>query len=537
MRTLFFLSVCIASWAQPPRPVCTAPEFSPAAEGDTVVKSRLGCLVGPGQLDLSINGVFANIKEITGPDAGGNVQIQLAAPLQVGDTLVLTAGGIPSASMRVAAHPVARKCEIQHLRPFVPGRSLEIRSTCPEADNRQIVVERLQSGRIVSVASGEPPAIKVDSAESSPDGLLVRLDHELEPGDLIRVGAPWSTQPLSSYVSILPDTFQLEQRPTAGATWLVGKLLVRADRITLEVTRRDSSAPVNTPEAIVASATTVPGRQGEFKFTLAEPLRSDDRVTLVASNPPETLGERVYTVPSLIWSNTFLYLTAGLQVAPSGKDATVNPKLGLTLDSRLAGGDRGSLYGFFGAELSGVPALSLQGASAGAPQALESSNSLAAEAGIYGAWSVSSWTFGPQQHFLAVGPLFKFGYVDAFNVRVPADRTRTSSINVGGARIGHFVKDSKAKGAPRLDAHLDVLLGWFHPLQSLVPGALSGSEHRIVLNGVMTIPLLPFCVGFTANSALEHGAAVSSTNDLRIWFGVRLPIDRLLSGVAHERRK
>lgn len=190
--------------------------------------------------------------------------------------------------------------------------------------------------------------------------------------------------------------------------------------------------------------------------------------------------------------------------------------------------------------------------------------------GTYFPFTITSWTYNKTPNALFIAPLAKVGFDtpagDLTQVQSSSTNTTTgtttntsattvTAVNQTsfynfygyGGRIGHYALTSSRNEAPELVSYLDVIVGRFSNLESLInpeTGALPDRPakrirlYRLALEGVLKVPSTPMIIGFSANVGQESLGLGPNTivqragDDLRFLFGVRFDAAKLMSVIA-----
>jgi hypothetical protein len=175
------------------------------------------------------------------------------------------------------------------------------------------------------------------------------------------------------------------------------------------------------------------------------------------------------------------------------------------------------------------------------------------DVGIYFPWTLINWAHHGTPNALFIAPLAKTGFdtpvsdvsqsQPANTVQgtvTPANPTNFYNFYTFGGRVGHYSLTSSAGEAPELVSYLDVGVGPFSNLETVVqnpktPGQ-SGRQrlYRLSLEGILKVPKSPLIVGFSANVGQETAGLGKSTilrragDDLRFLFGTRFEVSKLV---------
>jgi hypothetical protein len=190
--------------------------------------------------------------------------------------------------------------------------------------------------------------------------------------------------------------------------------------------------------------------------------------------------------------------------------------------------------------------------------------------GTYFPFTITSWTYNKTPNALFIAPLAKVGFDtpagDLTQVQSSSTNTTTgtttntsattvTAVNQTsfynfygyGGRIGHYALTSSRNEAPELVSYLDVIVGRFSNLESLIiPETGATLDHpakrirlyRLALEGVLKVPSTPMIIGFSANVGQESLGLGPNTivqragDDLRFLFGVRFDAAKLMSVIA-----
>jgi hypothetical protein len=185
------------------------------------------------------------------------------------------------------------------------------------------------------------------------------------------------------------------------------------------------------------------------------------------------------------------------------------------------------------------------------------------DVGIYLPFVAKVWTFNGVRNGLFVAPLAKVGFdtptspinqsqaqgqsSSAGNtsgtVVVPVNNSNFYNFYAYGGRIGHIslpapekARDSDAwavNEAPELNSYIDVAVGRFSNLQTVLNDGAHTRLYRISLEGLLKVPSTPLAVGFSANlgqtnvgvntSAIRQKAA----DDLRFLIGAKFDVNKI----------
>jgi hypothetical protein len=163
------------------------------------------------------------------------------------------------------------------------------------------------------------------------------------------------------------------------------------------------------------------------------------------------------------------------------------------------------------------------------------------EGGAYVPVLVTKWIWQNAPNALFVAPIAKAGFLtptDSNTTAQPVNPQQYYKYYAWGGRLGHYTLSLDRNEAPQLIHYLDVTVGRFGNLETLVPvDGNSGMtrpvrEYRVAIEGVFQIPATPLVVGFTANLGqnLAHTPRLQTANDdLRFFFGARCDLGKLLS--------
>jgi hypothetical protein len=186
--------------------------------------------------------------------------------------------------------------------------------------------------------------------------------------------------------------------------------------------------------------------------------------------------------------------------------------------------------------------------------------------GVYFPFTWTTWTYNNTPNALFIAPLAKVGFdtpAGSLNQVQPSSSTNngvtTNAMTVQavnptsfynfyayGARIGHYALTASTNRAPDLVSYLDVAVGRFSNLETLIQpqGALPTNPvvrrrlYRIHLEGLLKIPTTPLVIGLNANVGQE-AVGVGGGNivqragdDLRFLFGAKFDVAKLLSHIT-----
>lgn len=225
-------------------------------------------------------------------------------------------------------------------------------------------------------------------------------------------------------------------------------------------------------------------------------------------------------------------------------------------------------------------------ASSSASTILTSQKVVRFESGIFLPWVIGH-SAGEHPNGIFVAPLVKVGFdtvtgaTTSSNVILPGNSIGTLNFQsaysffVFGGRVGNMALSQSHNRAPQIEHYLDVTVGRYSNLQSLIchtvptsgvsnalPGSLCASDYptvfqgpnaltkvyesrkalyRLDFEGLVRVPIpatqIPFYIGFNANIAqhsvgaayLDHGYA--PPDDIRILFGTKIDVGNLLTSL------
>jgi len=166
------------------------------------------------------------------------------------------------------------------------------------------------------------------------------------------------------------------------------------------------------------------------------------------------------------------------------------------------------------------------------------------EGGAYLPLLMTKWIWQNAPNALFVAPIAKVGFI------TPTDAATATQVNPQqfykyyewGGRLGHYKLPLDQNEAPELINYVDVTVGRFGNLETLVP-VDDGSgltrpvrEYRVVIEAVYQLPATPLVVGFSANigQSLAHTPRIQTANDdLRFFFGAKCDLGKLVSKLPH----
>ncbi len=316
---------------------------------------------------------------------------------------------------------------------------------------------------------------------------------------------------------------------------------------------------------------------GGFTATLADPLVAGQRIQLQqdlslaeSSCSARPLGAPAMVRASSDWGRTRVTLAAGTVLSNDNNfQGQSLSQASLFLDFQLEknwvwGGVNpdGSWYrrllavSFFEARLTNVPesqqtaseSSSASGAADAVATFVGSQKSALMAAGVYFPFLVTKWTWRNAPHSLFVAPIAKAGFltpireVDSGAVQ-PVNPQPFDTFYSWGGRLGHYRLSFDRDEAPELVSYLDVTMGRFSNLATLVPVPQPGDaapltrpvrRFRLAAEGAVSIPSTPLIVGFSANVGQNLARAArtrAAADDLRFFFGAKFDVGKLLGKI------
>ncbi|MBZ5685253.1 MAG: Ig domain-containing protein [Acidobacteriia bacterium] len=204
---------------------------------------------------------------------------------------------------------------------------------------------------------------------------------------------------------------------------------------------------------------------------------------------------------------------------------------------------------------------------------LTSQKSARLAVGAYLPFIAKLWTYNGVRNALFVAPLAKIGFdtpVSAINQSQAQGQSSNSgnpsdtpivAVNdsnfynfyVYGARIGHeslpspeVDRNSPILGAwsvneaPEVNSYLDIAVGRFSNLQTLLSDGNHTRLYRISLEGILKVPSTPLVIGFSANLG-QTSVGVNTTNisrraadDLRFLIGAKFDVGKITSYLTNH---
>ncbi|HWZ44510.1 MAG TPA: Ig domain-containing protein [Candidatus Saccharimonadales bacterium] len=234
-----------------------------------------------------------------------------------------------------------------------------------------------------------------------------------------------------------------------------------------------------------------------------------------------------------------------------------------------SGGHGVGVSTFFDTRLTSVPVASCQKAASGSSPGtgpsceqtldafLTSRKTARFSAGAYFPMLTTTWHYQGARNALYWAPLMKVGFdtpVETFDTNATAQTPAAAGpaaapaipVNNGrfynnysvGTRLGHYRLSSSSDQAPQDISHLDITVGRFSNLESLVhvPGSTDLGHQRLwrfQMEGLLKIPNTPAVIGFSANVGQRTfgGDRLSkpAPDDLRFLFGTKFDVGKLVS--------
>jgi hypothetical protein len=154
---------------------------------------------------------------------------------------------------------------------------------------------------------------------------------------------------------------------------------------------------------------------------------------------------------------------------------------------------------------------------------------------------MTKWIWQNAPNALFVAPIAKIGFItptDTDTTAQPVNPQQFYKYYEWGGRLGHYKLPLDRDEAPELINYVDVTVGRFSNLETLVPvDDTTGltrpvRQYRVAIEGVFAIPATPLVVGFSANigQRLAHAPQIQTADDdLRFFFGVRYDLSILFS--------
>lgn len=280
------------------------------------------------------------------------------------------------------------------------------------------------------------------------------------------------------------------------------------------------------------------------------------------------------------------FISGALIAHDQGSFSNASMFLGFSLDkswrmpdsfvSNSSGGFGLGVNTFFDVRLTSVPVASCQNAATGGGSGtaancdqtldtfLTSRKTARFSTGVYFPMVTTTWQYQGAKNALYLAPLIKLGFdtpvesfdskataqtqgaTSSFGPRATTGTDTASPINNGrfynnysfGIRLGHYQLSSSRNQAPMDISHLDVTMGRFSNLESLVnvPGSTEPGHQRLwrfQLEGLLKIPNTPAVIGFSANVGQQvFGAdrlSKPAPDDLRFLFGTKFDVGKLVA--------
>jgi hypothetical protein len=179
------------------------------------------------------------------------------------------------------------------------------------------------------------------------------------------------------------------------------------------------------------------------------------------------------------------------------------------------------------------------------------------DVGAYFPWTVVNWVHHGSPNALFIAPLAKTGFDtpvsdvsqskpanSSAGTVVPANPTNFYTFYAYGGRVGHYSLTSSTSEAPELISYLDVALGRFSNLETLVQDSKDPTVsdrkrlYRLSLEGILKVPSTPLIIGFSANIGQQTVGVGKSPitqragDDLRFLFGTRFEVSKLVDYIA-----
>ena len=185
------------------------------------------------------------------------------------------------------------------------------------------------------------------------------------------------------------------------------------------------------------------------------------------------------------------------------------------------------------------------------------------QGGVYFPILINKWIFQNTPNALSIAPLAKIGFITPTSpgTTVTSPNTTVMPLNTQqfynyygwGARVGHFkLSYDYQNEAPELISYLDVIVGRYSNLETLVPDlngagqAIVGAnglpfarpirQYRVGIEGSLKVPSTPLLLGFSANlgqNLFSTHRLQAPNDDLRFFIGTKFDIGSVLSKVQH----
>jgi hypothetical protein len=261
------------------------------------------------------------------------------------------------------------------------------------------------------------------------------------------------------------------------------------------------------------------------------------RVTVIAGTVIS--NDNHFQAQSLNQASLFMDFTAEKNWVAGG----VNPDCRSAAHPACTWNHRRLLNTYFTTRLTSVPE-SQQAASTpanGLATFVGSRKSALLEGGAYLPVLTTKWIWQNAPNALFVAPIAKLGFITPTGPDAapqPVNPQQFYKYYEWGGRLGHYKLPLDHNEAPELMSHVDVTMGRFSNLETLVPvDNASGltrpvRRYRVAIEGVLHVPATPFVIGFSANIAqrLTHSARFETAgDDLRFFFGANYDLGKLLS--------
>lgn len=179
------------------------------------------------------------------------------------------------------------------------------------------------------------------------------------------------------------------------------------------------------------------------------------------------------------------------------------------------------------------------------------------DVGAYFPLIVKSWRYRGAPNSLFLAPIAKLGFdTPAGDLSQALPTSSGTSATTGpvtainttnfytfydfGGRFGHYAMSSSRDEAPEIVSYLDVMIGRFSNLESLLQNS-GGTPFRARLwrlsaEGILKVPSTPLIIGFNANVGFSNPGAPPlfrrAGDDLRFLFGARFDVGKLLAKVG-----
>ena len=316
---------------------------------------------------------------------------------------------------------------------------------------------------------------------------------------------------------------------------------------------------------------------GGFAATLEDPLVAGERVQVQQETSPAAtscsaapLGPPTTVRASSDWGRTRVTLAAGTVLSNDNNfQGQSLSQASLFLDFQL---EKNWLWGgvnpdgnwyrrflavsFFEGRLTNVPESQqtasvgsvASGAADGVATFVGSQKSALMAAGAYFPFLVTKWTWRNAPHSLFVAPIAKAGFLTPIRDNEsgavePVNPQPFDTMYSWGGRLGHYRLSFDRNEAPELVSYLDITMGRFSNLATLVPVPQPGDatpltrpvrRFRLAAEGAVSIPSTPLIIGFSANIGqnLSRSARTrAAADDLRFFFGAKFDVGKLLGKI------